>query len=131
VRQVESADDLAAFSDAYHTGWGQAQRVPTAPWLAAPGWRLYLGLYDGQPAGAAILYLAGGDAYMADSSVDPAWRARGVHRALLDRRRADAAASGAKVVFSGADYLGGSSRNMIRAGLGVLYTKAMWTRRAG
>jgi len=130
VRQVETSSDLAAFSDAYHLGWNRTEfRVPTRPWLTAPGWTLYLGLCDGAPAGAAILYMANGDAYLADGAVDPKFRRRGVHRALLDRRCADAAAAGAKVVFSGADYLGASSRNMIRKGLGVLYAKAIWTLR--
>jgi ribosomal protein S18 acetylase RimI-like enzyme len=128
VRRVESDADLTAFTDAYHLGWNRTEfRVPTRPWLEAPGWSLYLGLCDGAAAGAAILYQANGDAYLADGAVDPAFRNRGVHRALLDRRCADAAAAGAKVVFSGADYLGGSCRNMIRKGLGVLYTKAIWT----
>jgi len=130
VRPVASDDDLAAFTDAYHLGWNRTEfRVPTRPWLTAPGWSLYLGLADGAPAGAAILYQAGGDAYLADGAVDPAFRNRGVHRALLDRRCADAAAAGAHVVFSGADYLNGSCRNMIRKGLGLLHTKAIWTRR--
>jgi GNAT superfamily N-acetyltransferase len=129
VRRVESEADLAAFTDAYHLGWSHTGfRVPTRPWLAAPGWWLYLGLCDGAPAGAAILYRANGDGYLADAAVDPAFRDRGVHRALLDRRCADAAAA-AQVVFSGADYLGASSRNMIRKGLGLLYTKAIWTLR--
>ena len=130
TRRVESDADLKAFSDVYHRGWNiTAFRVPMAPWLTAPGWRLYLGLADGAPAGCAILYLADGDAYLADGAVDPAFRRWGVHRALLDRRCADAAEAGAEVVFSGADYLGASSRNMIRKGLGVLYTKAIWTKR--
>jgi GNAT superfamily N-acetyltransferase len=128
VRRVETDAELTAFTDAYHLGWNNTvSRIPTGPWLTAPGWSLYLGLCDGAPAGAAILYVADGDAYLADGAVDPAFRNRGVHRALLDRRCADAAAAGAKVVFSGADYLGGSSRNMIRNGLGLLYTKAIWT----
>ena len=128
VRRVENDADLTAFSDAYHLGWNRTEfRVPTRPWLEAPGWSLYLGHCDGKPAGAAILYQANRDAYLADGAVDPAFRGRGVHRALLDQRCADAAAAGAQVVFSGADYLGGSCRNMIRKGLGVLYTKAIWT----
>ena len=44
VRRVEAEADLAAFSDAYHLGWDNQGRVPMAPWLKAPGWRLYLGL---------------------------------------------------------------------------------------
>ncbi|HEY3798464.1 MAG TPA: GNAT family N-acetyltransferase [Caulobacteraceae bacterium] len=129
VRRVESDDDLEAFTDAYHLGWNRTEfRVPTRPWLAA-GWRLYLGVCDGHPAGAAILTLHAGDAYLADASVDPAWRNRGVHRALIDARCADAAAAGCEVAFVGADYAGGSSRNMVRKGLAVLYTKAIWTLR--
>jgi ribosomal protein S18 acetylase RimI-like enzyme len=128
VHPLESETDLAAFSDVYHAGWAiTAFRVPMQAWLLAPGWRLYLGVCDGEPAGAAVLYLADGDAYLADSAVDPRFRRRGVHRALLDRRCADAAAAGASVVFSGANYLSASCRNMLRKGLGLLYTKAIWT----
>ena len=130
VIRLEDEEHLAAFSDAYHLGWNATQRrVPVAPWLTAPGWSLYLGLCDGAPAGAAILYLAGGDAYLADSAVDPKFRRRGVHRALLDRRCADAEAVGAREIFSGAAYLSASARNMLRKGLGLLFTKAIWTRR--
>ena len=127
VRQVSDDADLAAFSDAYHLGWAnEGPRVPMRPWLTAPGWSLYLALCDGAPAGAAIFYLRGGDAYLADGAVDPQFRRRGVHRSLLDRRCADAAAAGARVVYAGADYLSASSRNMMRKGLALLCTKAIW-----
>jgi ribosomal protein S18 acetylase RimI-like enzyme len=129
VRCVETEADLQSFSDAYHLGWGHADfRIPMMPWLAAPAWRLYLALADGAPAGAAVLSLDGDAAYLADSAVDPAHRRRRVHRALLDRRCADAAAAGATVIVSGADYLSPSYRNMQRKGLGLLYTEAIWTR---
>jgi len=128
VRRLEDESELEAFSDAYHLGWNSTEfRVPMKPWLTAPGWSLYLGLCDGQPAGAALLCMAGGDGYLADSAVDPKWRRRGVHRALLDRRCADAADARAQVVFSGADYLSASHLNMLRKGLTLLFTKAIWT----
>jgi GNAT superfamily N-acetyltransferase len=128
VRRLTDATDLEAFSEVYHLGWNSSRfRFPKEPWLTAPGWSLYLGLCDGEPAGAAVLSLADGDAYLADSAVDPKWRRRGVHRALLDRRCADAAAAGAAVVFSGADYLSVSSHNMLRKGLALLFTRAIWT----
>lgn len=128
VLRLEDASHLEAFSDAYHRGWGQTgMRVPLEPWLAVPGWSLYLGLCEGQPAGAALLCLSGGDAYLADSAVDPDFRRRGLHRALLDRRCADAAEAGADIVFSGADFLSNSYRNMLRLGLSLLFTKAVWT----
>ena len=127
VRRVATEADLAGFSQAYHLGWdNRGPRVPMAPWLTSPGWRLYVGLCDGQPAGAAILYLWRGAGYLADSAVDPRWRRRGVHRALLDARCADAAAAGATEIFSGADYLSASCRNMLRKGLALLLTKSLW-----
>jgi GNAT superfamily N-acetyltransferase len=130
VRRVGDEADLAAFSEVYHLGWANTgPRVPMRPWLAAPGWRLYLGLCDGEPAGAAILYLWNGMGYLADSAVDPRWRRRGVHRALLDVRCAEAASAGCAEIFSGADYLSASCRNMLRTGLSLLMTKALW--RAG
>jgi GNAT superfamily N-acetyltransferase len=127
VRPVASEADLAAFSDVYHAGWANTgPRVPMQPWLVAPGWRLYLGLCDGQPAGAAILYVWNGLGYLADGAVDPTWRRRGVHRALLDARCADASAAGCAEIYSGAEYLSGSCRNMLRKGLSLLMTKSLW-----
>jgi GNAT superfamily N-acetyltransferase len=127
VLRLEGTGHIEAFSDAYHRGWNFDVRVPVEPWLHAPGWSLYLGLCDGIPAGAGVLYLSGGDAYLADAAVDPSYRRRGVHRALLERRSAEAAAAGATVVFSGAAFLSASHRNMLRNGLSLAFTKALWT----
>lgn len=128
VLRLDDDRHLEAFSDAYHRGWAIADmRVPIDPWLRAPGWSLYLGLCDGEPAGAAVLFQSGEDAYLADAAVDPRFRHRGVHRALLDRRCGDA--NDADVIFSGADFLSASHRNMLRNGMALLFTKAIWTRR--
>jgi ribosomal protein S18 acetylase RimI-like enzyme len=126
IVRLEGAADLEAFSDVYHRGWGHTGRIPTAPWLTAPGWSLYLARLNGEPAGAAILYVVGDDAYLADGAVDPAFRGHGVHRALLDRRCADAKAAGANRIFSGCDFLSASYRNQLRKGLVLLYTEALW-----
>jgi hypothetical protein len=129
VRRVETEADLGVFGDVYHAGWDIKNfRVPMGPWLTAPGWRLYLALCDGAPAGCAILYVAGADAYLADSAVDPRFRRRSVHRALLDRRCADALEAGSDLIVSGADFLSASYRNQLRKGLGLLYTEAIWTK---
>jgi ribosomal protein S18 acetylase RimI-like enzyme len=130
VMRLDDARHLEAFSDAYHLGWASTgPRIPVEPWLRAPGWSLYLGMCDGAPAGAAVLYLSDGDGYLADGAVDPKWRRRGIHWALLDRRCADASAEGADIIFSAADFLSTSHRNMLRKGLALLFTKAIWTRR--
>ncbi len=127
IVRVEDQADLEAFSDTYHRGWAITDfRVPVAPWLTALGWSLYLARFEGQPAGAAVLYVVGEDGYLADGAVDPAFRRHGVHRALLDRRCADAAAAGATRIFSGCDFLSASYRNQLRKGLVLLYTEALW-----
>jgi GNAT superfamily N-acetyltransferase len=127
VTKVEDGAELALFSDAYHRGWAITEfRVPMTPWLSAPGWSLYLARFESQAAGAAILYVVGEDAYLADGAVDPAFRGHGVHRALLDRRYADAMAAGARRIFSGCDFLSASYRNQLRKGLVLLYTEALW-----
>jgi GNAT superfamily N-acetyltransferase len=127
VRPVVTEVDLAPFSDVYHAGWANTGPwVPMQPWMTAPGWRLYLGLCDGEPAGAAILYIWNGVGYLADSAVDPRWRGRGIHRALIDARCADAAALGCTEIYSGAEYLSASCRNMLRKGLSLLMTKSLW-----
>lgn len=128
VRRVETASEIESFADIYHLGWNiTGFRVPIEPWLTAPGWSLYLALCDGAPAGVAILYVLGEAAYLADSAVDPRFRRRGVHRSLLDRRCDDARAFGAARIYSGADFLSASYRNMLRKGLVLLFTEAIWT----
>ncbi len=134
---VELVDQerLETFLDTYAAGWGVPE--PTGfknnvrGWLGQPGWTLYLGLRDGQPAGAAILYVAEGVAYCADSSVRPDQRGGGVHQALLHRRMADALAAGCDLVCAKAAFLSTSHRNMVRAGLGLLCSQAIWTRAPG
>ena len=126
IVKVEDEEGLKPFADAYHKGWAHSGRIPMTPWLTAPGWTLYLARFEGEPAGAAILYQVGEDGYLADGAVDPAFRGHGVHRALLDRRCADAEAAGAARIVSGCDFLSASYRNQLRKGLVLLYTEALW-----
>ena len=126
IDRVGDEEALEAFSEVYHRGWGiTGARVPMTSWLTSPGWSLYLATIQGRPAGAAILYVAGEDAYLADGAVDPDFRRRGVHRAMLDRRCDDARAAGATRIYSGADVLSASYRNQMRKGLVLLYTETI------
>jgi GNAT superfamily N-acetyltransferase len=128
--EIVDASTLEPFLDCYSAGWQIANpegfKRNVRSWLGQPGWTLYLGRHDGTPAGGAILFLDGHTAYCADSAVDPAMRGHGVHQALLQRRSADAAAHGADLLCAMAAYLSTSHRNMIRVGLSVLSTKAVW-----
>lgn len=129
--EVVDGSSLETFLDCYSAGWEVPNRDGfknnVRGWLGQPGWTLYLGRYNGKPAGGAILYLDGKTGYCADSAVDPAMRGHGVHQALLQRRSADAEAQGADLLCAMAAYLSTSQRNMIRSGLSTLCNQAIWT----
>ena len=132
VELVASPEQMEAFLTAYVAGWG----IPDAahdqfkrnvrPWLGQKGWSLYLARADGRPAATAILFIRDGVGYCADSSTDPAFRKRGLHAALLHRRARDARDAGVELLCSGADFLSTSHRNMERAGLRLLFLRAIW-----
>jgi GNAT superfamily N-acetyltransferase len=132
--EVVTAQTLEAFLDCYSLGWEvtnpEGFKTNVRGWLQEPGWTLYLGRYEGKPAGGAILYMDETTGYCADSAVDPAMRGHGVHQALLRRRLEDAGRNGADLVCAQAAYLSTSQRNMIRAGLAMLHTKAIWAKAA-
>ena len=123
---------LDVFLETHCKGWNipnpQGFKANVWGWLHEPGWYLYLGRHEGRPAGSAILFQFGRTGYCADAAADPAFRGRGVHAALLHHRLAEAGRLGCDLVCSMAEFLSTSHRNMIRAGFGLLHTKAIWTR---
>jgi ribosomal protein S18 acetylase RimI-like enzyme len=133
VECVRTPEAMEQYLDAYVAGWGIAEKdraqfkANVRPWLDQAGWSLYLARMDGRPAAAATLYLHDGVGYLADATTDPAFRRRGLHRALLRRRIRDANAAGVDFVFSGAEPFSTSHRNMERAGMRVQFIRAKWT----
>jgi len=132
LEQVTDAATMDAFLDAYIAGWklpdgAGFKRNVSAGWLDRPGWSLYFARVDGKPAAEGILYVRDSVGYLADASCDPAFRRRGLQAALLARRIADAREAGADFVCSGAAYLSTSHRNMERAGMRILFNRAIWT----
>jgi GNAT superfamily N-acetyltransferase len=133
IEAVTTAAQMEHFLHAYVAGWGSPakdhERFKTnvRPWLGLPGWSLYLARQAGRPAAAATLFVHGAVGYLADACTDPAFRRRGLHTALIRRRIADAHRAGADLVFSGAEFLSGSYRDMERVGLQLLFVRAIWT----
>jgi GNAT superfamily N-acetyltransferase len=132
LEQVTDAATIDAFLDAYIAGWtipdgAGFKRNVSAGWLDRPGWSLYFARVDGKPAAEAILYVRDGVGYLADASCDPKFRGRGLHAALLAHRIAEASKAGVDFVCSGAAYLSTSHRNMERAGMRILFNRAIWT----
>ena len=132
AEQVTDAAAMEEYLDAYAAGWkfpeNERGRFKTnvRAWLRELDWSLYLTRIDGRPAAAATLYLHRKVGYFADAATDPAFRGRGLHTALLQRRWQDARAAGADVVCSGAAFLSASHRNMERLGMRLQFTRSIW-----
>jgi ribosomal protein S18 acetylase RimI-like enzyme len=133
IERVVSASDMEDFLAAYVVGWAipdairEQFKAKVRSWRYEPGWSLYVARIDQKPAASAILFVRDGVGYLADCAVDPAFRRRGLHAALLRRRVRDASAANADLICSGADFLSGSHRNMERLGMRLLFLRAVWT----
>jgi ribosomal protein S18 acetylase RimI-like enzyme len=133
IERVASEAAMERYLDAYVAGWGLPERehaqfkANVRPWRVQPGWSLYLARVDGRPAAAATLYINDGVGYLADAATAPAFRGHGLHAALLRQRIRDASAAGVDFVFSGAEPMGTSHRNMERAGLRLHFLRTKWT----
>jgi len=108
--------------DALPAHWGAV-----ALWPDEPDWTCYLASIDGEALGAAALAVSDGIGYLASASTLPRGRGRGCQQALIDRRRRDAVAAGCELIVTLATPGTTSHRNLERGGLGVAYTKVMWT----
>lgn len=127
IREVDTAQDMEDFLDAYLPGWEIPQerregaRTNMRGWLGQPDWRLFLARIDGRPAAAAKLFVHDRVGYFADASTHPDFRGRGLQSALLRHRAVVAAAMGVDLIYSQARFGSTSHRNMERLGLRVLH----------
>jgi ribosomal protein S18 acetylase RimI-like enzyme len=132
IEPVASEDSMERYLVAYVAGWGIPEKdhaqfkSNVRPWREQPGWSLYLAQVDGRPAAAATLYIADRVGYLADATTAPAFRGHGLHAALLRQRIRDASVAGVDFVFSGAEPMGTSHRNMERAGLRLNFMRTKW-----
>lgn len=129
IRPVTSARDVEAFLAALWVGWsieGEARRAiagaAMGPFPGPPWWRRYVAFVDGRPAAEAVMALfEEGVAYLADAATVPAFRKRGLQRALIARRAEDARAAGAEHLFGAVQYGDASWANMRALGLTEAY----------
>jgi GNAT superfamily N-acetyltransferase len=95
-------------------------------WLGSSGRRFYLAYVEGRPAAQAILHWRDDLAYLESAGTLPAYRRRGLQRALIGRRIADATKLGCRLIIGGADFENESRTNQMACGLAVAYTAALW-----
>lgn len=96
--QIAGAADAARFAATVIEGFGVSPVM--GEWFAAlagrDGWRLYLALDGDEAVGTGALHVQGDVAWLGVGSVVKSHRGRGLHRPLMERRMADAAALGCR-----------------------------------
>ena len=88
--------------------------------------RLFLAEVDGTPVGGAALFAHGGVGGLESAAVLPAWRGRGIHRALLAARASSARESGLDVLAAWAEAGGRSARNLGNLGMDALWQAGLY-----
>jgi len=132
VTVVNSSSEFDKFSETYLRAWEVDSRYSSAAlanisfWRDRRDWCLYIARLDGQVAGVAILFKKGEVAYLANAAVIENFRRNGVHSQLIRSRLQEAFTLGCRTIFSHAAWNSYSHRNMLRNGLQLCYTKAIW-----
>ncbi len=99
--ELVTADTIAEFTETMAAAWGIDPRPLIAAneqTLASDHHRLYLARLDGRAVGDSALVLFPRSAYLLGGVVMPEARHRGVYRAMVARRIADARAAGLELV---------------------------------
>lgn len=126
---------VRSFSELDGTGSGSDDSVSQeelvrllSEFMVVPGFVRYLGRIDGQPVGEAALRLDQGLAQLCGAGTLPAFRGRGMQKALLARRLSDAQAAGCDLAVVTTAPGSRSQENVMRRGFELLYTRAVLVR---
>jgi GNAT superfamily N-acetyltransferase len=95
---------------------------------AVPGMTQYVARINGDPAGEAAMRIDDGLAQLAGSGTLPAFRGRGVQKALVERRLHDARTAGCDLAVVVTAPGTRSQDNVMRRGFALLYTRAILIR---
>lgn len=129
------AECVAGFSVQAHKRPASLLEILARTALGRDDTTLYLALIEGEVAGSAGLALLdiayGPVAHLYIASTRPAYRGRGVQRALLQARLADARRAGLDFASVSTRPANTSGRNAERAGFRLAFTKATFWKPAG
>lgn len=126
IHEVD-ASTAAAWSTTLLDGFGythDADRARVETWnqmvRALPGVTALVAVLDGTPVGAASVMVLGSTAMLGGAATLPAFRRRGVQRALIEARLAVAARAGCELAIVTADPGSSSGRNVERTGFQLI-----------
>lgn len=94
-----------------------------------PGGRRYIAEIDGLPVAMASFPILGGVGYFGTAGVLPEWRGRGIQRALIDHRIADAPSLACDLIIGGGALFSTTHRNFERAGMQLVPLGSGWADR--
>jgi GNAT superfamily N-acetyltransferase len=122
--------DREVIAQTMNRGWEVPPDHGRGPLYAAalgePGWTHYLALIDGEPVAASALFCAGDVALFMVAATDPNFRGRGLQRAFIARRYADALAAGCTLGIAETVDDNASPRNFQRAGFRLVHRRLMY-----
>jgi GNAT superfamily N-acetyltransferase len=128
---VVDASIAAAWSTTLLDGFGythEAERDRVATWnqmvRSLPGVTALVARIDGKPVGAASVMVLGLTAVLGGAATLPAFRRRGVQRALIEARLAVAVHAGCTLAVVTADPGSSSGRNAERTGFQLICNHA-------
>jgi ribosomal protein S18 acetylase RimI-like enzyme len=143
VHATEGDGDLSAWKDISVTAFtsmdgtgsvvdevldrGELERI-MVQMTSAPGFRRYLAHVNGQPVGAASMRFDNGLAQMSGAGTLPAFRGRGIQKALVHQRLLDAQAAGCDLAVVTTAPGSRSQQNMMKRGFALLYARAILIR---
>ena len=91
-------------------------------------WKFYLACYRDKPAGLGVLFIGEKGAYLAAAGTIPAYRNKGIQKALIQYRIKEAKQRNCPFITGQASFGTSSQNNMERAGLKIAYTKSVWNK---
>jgi len=125
--------DAGTFATVVRTAFGLPPTLDdlAARTVLAEGWHGWIAYADGEPAGAAALFVDGSAAYLGLGATVPEHRGKGGQSALIAARIARARELGCARVYTETGELrpdrpDGSYRNIVRAGFEELYVVPNW-----
>ncbi len=94
-----------------------------------PNWSFFLASINHTPAGIGVLFIKNEIATLAAATTILAFRNKGIHTALIQKRLLTALDSNVKIAIGQAKFASVSQNNMERVGFRMAYTKAIWRKR--
>ena len=132
--QLGKQSDLAQLAEVLIAAYGyageeaSAWRTFAAYGYRAPGFAAFLATLDNQPAAAGILHLHQDSALVDGAATLPAYRGRGLQKALLGARLLHAKEQGAQYAFSRTGLGSISQANLQKMGMQLLTQSTAWRR---